>query len=213
MEKYTGKSETLLLFHYFKLHPGLGISTVYLLLIVLGVLFSSQFYSHFDIPILKFLDLTDLIAVGFREPLALTMLASAIGIGLFLDVTYVLSKKREPKIQQLTGLKRLLNRAVFYSPKYRVSTLLVTLAFTLFYLWMFVYLAANKLAEDIKTDGVDNILVNHSEGVTKGYLLGTTFNYVFIYHSNSKATKIYTLESVNSMMPITAEPPVVTTVD
>ncbi len=86
-EKYDGKLHTLKLLSYFKQHPAMVVSTAYLILSLLGLLYIAKFFEHFDVPVLHFIDIADLFAVGFREPMALVMLASALLLGIFVDWT------------------------------------------------------------------------------------------------------------------------------
>ncbi|MBE1301128.1 MAG: hypothetical protein GJ680_14610 [Alteromonadaceae bacterium] len=203
MQKYQGELQSLRLIAFFQKHPALVLTTSYVLLSLMGLFYLAKFYSHFEIPVLYFIEITDLAAVGYREPRALLMLVLGLGLMVFVDFASKWSYNVQPRVRQMESklLKRII-MPLIYTPKSANVVISMMLFCLIPYLMGFVFLAADHQAKKITTEKTVNFEIIAQDKRYDAYLLGTSFNFVFAYIPEKDKAEIFNVEEVTVMRPI-----------
>lgn len=207
MQKYQGELQSLRLIAFFQKHPALVLTTSYVLLSLMGLFYLAKFYSHFDIPVLYFIEITDLAAVGYREPRALLMLAIGLGLMVFIDFASKWSYNVQPRVRQMESklLKRII-MPLIYTPQSANIVIFIMLLCLIPYIMTFVFLAADHQAKKITTEKTVNFEIIAQNKRYDAYLLGTSFNFVFAYIPEKDKAEIFNVEEVTVMRPIIEQP-------
>ena len=186
-------------------HPGLAIFIVYGTIAIAGFIYLITFFRHFDLEVIVYLELADILTAGIKDPLVMLMVLGSFFIVFFVwFVTYIgapfsawLDKKFDKGffrfLPHLLGVK---STKVFWQ---------TALFLFIFYFIFSIYYHSDNKADRIKREKTNLIQVESDAIINDQHqysLLGTSINYIFLYNHNEADTLILPLENVHSLKPI-----------
>lgn len=191
----------------FKTHPGFLLSMAYFSWAVIGIIYLIVFYASFNIPILKTLEVSDVLLAGLQEPRVSLALFSAILIVVFLYYSTLWSERFKNKRPHLfTGKRRYFYNLIFYVPKNIVLFRLMLIVSLIAYFMIFLELFIAEEVKRIKTSKTDFVEVwQNGEAINPSCwsgssnqwkLLGTTTRFIHLYHLTCDETTMVTVENV-----------------
>ena len=65
-------------------HPGLAVFLVYATIAVAGFIYLVTFYSHFDLEVTVYLEISDILFAGIKDPMVMLMVLGAFSMVLFI---------------------------------------------------------------------------------------------------------------------------------
>lgn len=83
--------------------PALLLSLAYLLVGILGLWGSYWFYRGFDVPILSYLQVSDYLVAGFRQPMYLAWLLGGLALALLVSWPDTVSRRHPAQVEALRG--------------------------------------------------------------------------------------------------------------
>jgi hypothetical protein len=208
LDKYRPKVNLADVFKFTTSHPGLAVFLVYATIAIAGFIYLITFYSRFDLQVTVYLEISDILVAGIKDPMVMLMVLGAFSMVLFMwVVVYVqapfsawLDKKFDKGffrfIPIIAGVQSIRS---FWWTAFVILTL---------YFYMFIGVHSKNKAESIIEHKQGLVLVDSEATTGSGHeysLLGTSINYVFLYNHQTKHTLILPLESVNAIEPQTAE--------
>lgn len=178
----------------FREHPTLLLTFCYLLITLIGVLYSYFFYQEFGINIIKFADLSDFLLASILEPLS-------VGIFIGLVVALALAAKAETKIKNQFKQNNVTVNWHFYSKYIDFIGVLIGLSTGTVFL---IFQLAQSNANDIKSDEPDLYKVRLSDpdlqtGSKTLALLGNTSRFGYFYDAKTNESLVVPLENVSFM--------------
>jgi hypothetical protein len=185
-------------------HPGLAVFLVYATIAVAGFIYLVTFYSHFDLEVTVYLEISDILFAGIKDPMVMLMVLGAFSMVLFIwMVAYIqapfsawLYKKFDKGVLRFIPLMAGVQSArSFWWAAFIVLTA---------YFYMFIGVHSKNKAQSIIAQKQGLVFVDSEATPKTGNeysLLGTTINYVFLYNHQTKRTLILPLESINSIEP------------
>ena len=180
----TGKNSVLA---FFREHPALLASALYVAASVVGMFYSWAYLRHFGINVFNYAQISDFLLASLKEPFTWALVALAV-------VLILLDNRSSRRIERKNPRKWI---AWYGSPRYRfVNNFAAVLAILVF---LFAY--ANRQANETKAgEGklVDVKLADNGE-VDTSILLGTTGQFVFLYDEPADRVHIHPLESIHSI--------------
>lgn len=213
LQKYQPTLDVRKLGTFVTSHPGLAIFSAYGLIAIAGFVYLITFYRYFDLDVIVYLELTDILTAGIKDPMVMLMVFGSFAVGfvfwLFAYVSAPFSAWLDKKfdkgffkfIPHLVGVK---STKIFW----RLTSVILVM-----YFFMFISVHSKNKAELIKDQNANLIQVD-SDAITNNNhqysLLGTSTNYIFLYNHDESSTLIIPLENVRSLKPVMAkeiEPP------
>jgi hypothetical protein len=175
-------------------HPTLLLTFCYLLITLLGVLYSYFFYQEFGINIIKFADLSDFLLASILEP-------RSVGIFIGLVVLLVLFDKIETKFKNRFKRDDVIVNWHFNSKYFELIGLFI--GFSTGVIFLILSLAQSN-ANDIKSDEPDQYKVRLSDpdlqtGSQTLALLGSTTRFGYFYDAKTKESLVVPLENISFM--------------
>ena len=177
------------LFGFFRQHPALLVSSVYVLASMIGMLFAWDFLRQFGINVFNYAQITDFLLASLKEPATWGLFFFAV-LMMFMDnaMSRRWQSRERPKWLRWYG-----------SPRYRLAnwlTLLVVVG-------ILIDAYARTQATSTKA-GNGNWVVVRFEAMESGrttMLLGTTSLFVFTYDPLTRNVDIYPHEALHSLSP------------
>jgi hypothetical protein len=205
LDKYRPKVKLADVLKFTINHPGLAVFLVYATIAIAGFIYLITFYSYFALDVMVYLEISDILIAGVKNPMVMLMVAGAFSVTLFVwAVTYIqapISAWLDKKFNK--GISRFIP---YIAGVQSVRSFWWTAFFILFvYFFMFISVHAKNKAQGIIEQKQGLILVNSkaTSGTDNDYsLLGTSINYAFLYNHQAKNILILPLESVNSLIPV-----------
>jgi hypothetical protein len=185
-------------------HPGLSAFLVYATIAVAGFIYLLTFYSHFGLEVTVYLEASDILVAGAKDPMVMLMVLGAFSVVLAVwCIAYIqapISAWLDHKfdkgffrfIPYVAGVQSA--RSFWWS----ATVLLVV------YFFIFISVHSQRKAEAIIEQKQGLIMVDSkaTAGSKDDYsLLGTSINYVFLYNHQAEQTLILPLESIDSLEP------------
>lgn len=205
LQKYQPTLDIRKLATFITTHPGLAIFLVYGLIAIAGFIYLITFYQYFNLDVIVYLELADILTAGIKDPLVMLMVLGSFAVSFFFWlIAYVsapfsawLDKKFDKGflrfIPHLVGVKSI---KIFW----RITIVVLTL-----YFFMFISVHSKNKAELIKNQKI-NLIKVESDAISNNNhqysLLGTSINYIFLYNHDESNTLIIPLENVRSLKPI-----------
>ena len=204
LDKYQPKVRLADVLKFITSHPGLAVFLVYATIAVAGFIYLVTFYSHFDLEVTVYLEISDILVAGVKDPMVMLMVAGAFSMALLVwGIAYIqapmsawLDKKFDKGalrfIPYLAGVQSV--RSFWWTCFLILSV----------YFFTFISVHSKNKAQSIVEDKQDLILVDSeaTSGTGADYsLLGTSINYAFLYNHQTKNTLILPLDSINSLAP------------
>ena len=181
--------------------PGVAITVGYLVLSLIGIMFSWALFDKFNVPFFQFADVTDFLLAVVREPVTFLLALGAIPVAVFLfrltRHTQAFYAKHRRKSFIFRWLHRI-DRTLGPTPL-GFTFALATYAF------LFITLYAAWKADRIKAGEGERVQVRATreagpivgeEITARLTLLGTTTQYVFLFDPEQQATHVVPAENI-----------------
>ena len=214
LDKYQPKVKLADVIKLITSHPGLAVFLVYATIVIAGFIYLVTFYSHFDLEVTVYLEISDILVAGIKDPMVMLMVVGAFSMVLLIwGIAYIqapMSALLDKKFDK--GLLRIIPyiAGVQTLRSFWWSAFIVLIV----YFYMFIGVHSKNKAESIIEQKLGLIVVDSqaTSGTGNDYsLLGTSINYVFLYNHQTKNTLILPLDSINSLAPkVSLEPAIVT---
>jgi uncharacterized membrane protein YesL len=207
LDKYRPRIKFSELLSFTTSHPGLAVFLVYATVAIAGFIYLITFYSHFNLEVTEYLEITDILVAGIKDPLVMLMVLGAF------SMVFVIWAMVYVQAPFSAWLDKKFNKGFFrfipYVIGYRSTRSFWWTAFIILtlYFYMFIGVHSQNKAEKILSQKRNLVSVNsEATNSTKAdfSLLGTSINYVFLYNHESEQVLILPLESINSIQPINA---------
>jgi hypothetical protein len=186
-------------------HPGLAVFLVYATVAIAGFIYLITFYSHFDLEVTVYLEITDILVAGIKDPWVMLMVLGAFSTvfaaWLFVYIQAPISAWLDRKFSQ--GFFKFIPHVFGYQGSksfWSIAFIILTI-----YFYLFIGVHSQNKAERILTQKQSLILIDSETTNSQKAdfsLLGTSINYVFLYNHQSEQVLILPLESINSLQPV-----------
>ncbi len=183
-------------------HPGLVISLTYLVVSLIGLLFSYSLFSEFGINIFLYAEISDFLLGALREPMTFLAAGAAVLTVLLLHGLARLELRffrRHPPTARVGKAYLRLSQAAYSS---QWTWLLVFILYS----YLFLSLYGNYRSEQIKAGHGEVVQIYIAEGTDSdgsvkpggrtGLLLGTTNKFIFVYDPETGSTDVIPNESI-----------------
>jgi hypothetical protein len=203
--------------------PALVITLTYLLVAMAGIFYDYAFYRQFDIPALSLSQISDFLAAGIQEPIAIVLVLSTFPIcWLFDRINLWGRRRRAAEGERLKAMpsptwwqRRRLAFIVTMNDRRNYMRLVYALVIVA-YAWTFVSGYAQYKAEAVKrgeglevdvrmNDGA--VLATASGGGKPWLYLGAISQYVFVYDRDAGRAKILPTNAIAAIEPIPGAKP------
>jgi len=208
LDKFRPKVNLTDIFRFVSTHPGLTVFLVYATIAIAGFIYLITFYAHFDLKVTVYLEVTDILVAGIKDPMVMLMVAGAFSMVLLVwTIVYI-------QAPFSAWLERKFDKGFFkfipYIAGFKGARSFWWTAFVILtiYFYMFIGLHSKNKAEMILKNKQELILLDADATVNSSdqhSLLGTSINYVFLYNHQKKNTLIVPLESIRSLQPVKPE--------
>ncbi|MGH8081240.1 MAG: hypothetical protein ACREP7_11740 [Lysobacter sp.] len=195
--------------------PSLGLSVGYLLVSLIGLWANYWFYRTFDLPILEYMQVSDYLVAGLRDPKYALVLAISTAVAWLVSWPEVFRQKH-PRLARRYQ-QRLWGKLVF--PEWSVmrwtvlgvkpETGIAAVVFIGMGLTTCVYVMDK--AESIREHGSGHaVRVTLADGAEplpgQARLLGTSSSYVFLWWPRQRMAEAVPIESIARLRSVKAEP-------
>ncbi len=208
LDKYRPKIDLSKAVRFITTHPGLAVFLVYAIIAIAGFIYLVTFYSHFNLEVTVYLEITDILVAGIKDPMVMLMVAGAFSMVLFLwGWVYV-------QAPFSAWLDRKFDRGLFrfipYMIGYRGEKSFWWTAFVILLLYFYMFIGVHSQNKANRILNQKHVLVEINSEATNDLkadlsLLGTSINYVFLYNHQAQRALILPLESVNAIQPVALE--------
>ncbi len=189
-------------------HPGLLFSMAYAFWAIVGVLYLHFYYLRFDIPILKLLEVSDVIVAGFQDIRITYAVIGSILVNFSILALGSLAERLKAKYNNWEGKPyRKILIAIFYVPK-NLSWIYLPLTLGLvMYFYMFLNFVIDDIYQEVMTvDSPKVLIIQNDLPLTtycnqqvsdKWYLLGSSTKFIFVYSTECHESLALPFESVS----------------
>jgi hypothetical protein len=195
-------------FRFLITNTGLAIFLIYATIATIGFIYSIVFYSHFDLNVVAYLEITDILVAGVKDPLVILMACGAFGV---IAVAWLFVYIQAPFVAWLykkvdKGFFKFIPK-LFQSENPNTFWWYAIIIFVL-YSHQFISLHSKNKYESIVEQKVGLVLVASEatkDSADQYSLLGTSINFVFLYNHQQKNTLIIPIENITSLQPALVE--------
>ena len=183
-------------------HPGLVISLTYLVVSLIGLLFSYSLFSEFGINVFLYAEISDFLLAALREPMTFVAAGAAVLTALLLNGLGSLELRwirRHPPTTRFGKAYSRLSQATYNSPWTQLIVFIL-------YSFLFLSLYGEYRSEQIKAGHGEVVQIYIAEGTDSdgsvkpagrsGLLLGTTNKFIFFYDPVTGSTDVIPNESI-----------------
>lgn len=208
IDRYRPKVNFSALFKFIVNHPGIAVFIVYAIIAIAGFIHVITFYRHFDLEVIIYLEIGDILVAGIKDPMVMLMVLGSFTAILFLGIiayiqapfsAWLHNKFRKGFFKFLPYLVGVVSNRNFWW-----TSVIVIIP----YFYLFISIHSEKKSVSIKKNK-SNLVQIQSDAIldTKQQysILGTSINYVFLYSHNEENTMIIPLESVTGIKPVKKE--------
>ncbi|MEE4245275.1 MAG: hypothetical protein V2I33_07675, partial [Kangiellaceae bacterium] len=198
-------------YQYVKQNPGLLISLSYVVWATLGVIYLNEYYSLFNISILKYLEISDVLVAGLQEPkVTLAFFAAILVLWTLIFISdlgeYYRSKIQKPK----NFFLRVIYSMVFYTPKRLNVARLIFVVGLILYFQLFIALISRREQANLLAHPYTTISVIQNEqpirpqcdlgSSNQWLLLGTTAKFSFVHHLECRESLVIGNENIDQII-------------
>jgi len=189
--------------------PAVAITLGYILVALAGIFFNYSYYRQFGIPVLSLSQITDFLASGLQQPIALLLLLSTFPL-MWLTDKFNLHTRRKQAEKRLrlaqaadSRWNRLKGRLILTPPKW--FTVFAYLVLVVFYSWTFITVYADHSVARVLAGEAPLVHVQMSsdpggipalERDAAWTYLGAVSNYVFVYDRASKRAMVLPVNNI-----------------
>jgi hypothetical protein len=198
--------------------PALVITLTYLLVAMAGIFYDHAFYRQFGIPVLSLSQISDFLAAGIQEPIAIVLVLSTFPICWLFDRINIWGRRRRAAegerlraAPSLTWWQRRRLTFIVGMNDRRSYMRLIYAVVIVAYAWTFVSnYAAHKAAAVKRGEGLevevrmnDGSSLSTAAGDGKAWLyLGAISQYVFVYDREAGRATILPSNAIGAIEPI-----------
>lgn len=190
---------------FVKVDTGLSITLAYIILILSSMAYLSIYYYAFNIHIIKFITLEDILATPIRNPTIIFIFVVMLFYLYISDlgIQFNLKQRRNPKNQSASVMVKFLV-AITWVPKNKSNNVKLTVLISLFVLAVYIHLLSKGEAKDIKQGNGPFVEITLTDDPTsiKRTLLGSSTFFVFTYDHVLKQAEIFQVDSIKSIKPV-----------
>ncbi|PHS20421.1 MAG: hypothetical protein COA86_00255 [Kangiella sp.] len=205
IDKYRPKINFSALFKFIVNHPGLVVFIVYAVIAIAGFIHVITFYRHFDLDVIIYLEIGDILVAGIKDPMVMLMV---MGSFTTIFILWVIAYLQAPFS---AWLHKKFNKGFFKFLPYLAGVVSnrsfwwTSIIVTIPYFYLFISIHSEKKSISIK-EGRTNVVLVQSDAISdrnqQFSILGTSINYIFLYNLNQQDTLIIPLENVTAIKPI-----------
>ena len=192
-------------------HPGLILSIGYLVWAFIGVFYLVVYYDAFDIPILKLLEISDILVAGLQEPQATIAFIGAFLLVAFIIVSTQWSEnfrsRRKDIFERWYGF---IFKFFMWVPKKRMNLFRLFIVVSLvLYFSLFLEVILGVRIANIKNGQADLFAIQQNGEMLRPncdtatahdwQILGTTTKFLIIYNSDCQSSKVISIENVEQI--------------
>ena len=194
-----------------KQHPGLILSIGYLVWAFIGVFYLVIYYDAFDIPILKLLEISDILVAGLQEPQATISFIGALLLIAFIIVSTQWSEdfrnRRHDLFEKWYGF---VFKFFMWVPRKRMNLFRLFIVVSLvLYFSLFLEVILGVRIESIKNGQTDLFSIQQNGEMLRPncnkatahdrQILGSTTKFLIIYSSECRSSKVITIENIEQI--------------
>ena len=205
IDKYRPKVDFTALFKFVVKHPGLVVFVIYSTIAIAGFIHVITFYRHFDLNVIIYLEIGDILVAGIKDPLVMLMVLGSFTVVFIL---WIIAYVQAPFS---AWLHKKFNKGFFKFLPYLAGVVSnrsfwwTSFVLSLAYFFIFISMHSEIKSALIKEDKTDLVLIQSGAVSDKNQqfsVLGTSINYIFLYNHNQQNTLIIPIENVSSIKPI-----------
>ncbi|NVJ48748.1 MAG: hypothetical protein HWE13_04745 [Gammaproteobacteria bacterium] len=192
-------------------HPGALFSLAYLIWALLGVCYLVMFYREFNIDILKFIEISDLLIAGLQDPkVSLAFLGACLVILIIVLMSHWSETKLNQRIDKLPSWTKSLLRMLFYVPRSNSILRVTFLGSLILYFIVFLKLSIDTEVSNIKSGNAPALWIytdsqalrpECDSGTADNWrLLGTTTKFAFFYSNDCHMAHVLTVENIQQIV-------------
>lgn len=189
------------MFKFFEHDKTLFFTVSYLILTAIGMTFSGVYFIVFGINILEYSQISDFILIAFKDPFYLffSVLTFILTILIYYFNKWLMTRFPSYFIKQE---KKPWNKWFKQTTNYYLWGYMIVL---LVYIQESAYFYARYKSKEIKTGKGQIVQVYYNSGnqsakLSFPRLIGTTSNFIFLYHPETKTTEIVPFNSVSKIV-------------
>lgn len=196
--------------------PALVITLVYLLVAMAGIFYDHAYYRQFDIPVLSLSQISDFLAAGIQEPIAIVLVLSTFPICWLFDRINLWGRKRRAaegeRLRATPSPTWWQRRRLAFIDGMNEKRSYMRLVYALVivaYAWTFVSnYAAQRAAAVKRGEGLEvEVRMNDGSALAAGggkpwLYLGAISQYVFVYDRDGAKAMILPTNAIASIAPI-----------
>jgi hypothetical protein len=197
--------------------PALVITLTYLLVAMAGIFYDYAFYRQFAIPALSLSQISDFLAAGIQEPIAIVLVLSTFPLCWVFDRINLWGRRRRAAegarlkaVPALTWWQRRRLAFIVAMNERRGYMRLVYALVVVTYAWSFVSIYAGQRAQAVKRGEALEVRVQLTDGsplltrsVQKPWLyLGAISQYVFVYDRDAARAEIVPVNAISRIEPV-----------
>lgn len=193
------------IYQFAKTSTGLAISTAYLILILSSLAYLYVFYHYFDINIVKFITLEDVLAAPLKSPDIILIFTLILFVLYLADLGNRFRANQQIKYANTEKpLSFKILQVMLWAPRKKQTNIKVTITVVVVCLIAYVYSFATIEAKKIKKGEVApvELVMSADDSKVKTNLLGTTTSYIFTYDKERETSLVYYVEAITSLKPL-----------
>jgi hypothetical protein len=185
---------------WLKDNPGLVLSSLYLLLSAIGVLYQFFFFRRFQFNVLEYSDASDFLMVVVREPLTIAM--ACLGVVFYWGYMWGSLHLVEKFYRHFPSWRKSDEEILRQREKAQRGAYVVQIGFIATYAVLFTLIYSIWQSSRAKAGEFQQVLVQvKSEAAAtaapfQATLLGTTARFVFLYRPETKRAEAWSLDSI-----------------
>jgi hypothetical protein len=186
-------------------HVGLLFTTVYILLITVGIIYEMWLFHRFRLNILYYADASDFLLVPFREPLVILVSVAPIPLfALYMSGVRMLGR-RFPQLNARKKFRSQKTERIMEATLKAIAVILWSVVFSAEYAGRVhdqIVSGARKEVH-VETDTNNPLTPRSIDGV----LVGTTSRFLFLYERNGEQMRIIPTDKVSEIVTSTRKVP------
>lgn len=179
--------------------PGLLVTLGYLLVSLIGMIFSWALLRQFGFNVFSFADVTDFLVSALREPMTFVLAGTAMAFGLLMDRV----AQRERRWLERRQPASRPGRAYLAFSRWTTGRRgFVPMLFFASYSAAFIWVYADHAADRIRAGEGERVVVTRAAGtVLEGVLIAATSRYLFVYGPASGQAEAIPHEAIGGVRP------------
>jgi hypothetical protein len=178
-------------------HPTLVLTAGYVVLTLVGLVYSAWLFLYFRINIIEYSETSDFLLAAVRAPLVILLAILPALIVFLIGKVVAWARRKFPRYD--ARYKR--NERKWWSAEHLRGP--IWIAFIIVYAILFTQLYAKRVASEIRAGNGRKVRIELANGAPQSAdlptLIGTTGSFVFLYYPEANETKIVPFNAVTSI--------------